>query len=269
MLILAATPIGNLDDSSHRLREALLKADHIFVEDTRRASILFKHLGVHGKPRSFHEHSPASVLAHIGGLLQQGRAVVYISDAGMPGINDPGYELVRLAIEQDVEIDVLPGPCAAINALVLSGLPAHEFCFLGFFPAKTEKRKSLLNKLARIGMTTIFFEAPSRIRHTLSFLNSSLPEIPIALCREMTKRHQQILRGTPKQVAEMLQVAKGELVLVVGPVSQLSEQPDIRERYQALLAEGNSPAQSAKILAAEYRMPKREVYRLVTREPST
>src|SRR5690606_2917722 len=121
--------------------------------------------------------------------LRAGATLVYLSDAGTPAISDPGFELVRLAHRLGVEVDALPGPCAAVNALVLSGLPSHEFCFLGFFPAKQEQREALIPRLAALAMTSIFYEAPSRIQHSLNFLAERLPRLELAVCREMTKRH--------------------------------------------------------------------------------
>lgn len=259
MLILAATPIGNLQDISPRLARTLERARHIYAEDTRHSQKLLNHLGLSRRLESFHEHSPKETLQRIGALLQRGDSVVYLTDAGMPGVSDPGYELVRLAHRLDMAVDVLPGPSAVMNALVLSGLPCHEFCFLGFFPEKPGRARALLERLSVLRMTTIFFEAPSRISFTLALLQNHLPGVQIALCREMTKVHQQVLRGNPGEVAAALSAAKGEMALVIGPVLQAPAKIDIQSRYLQLLAEGQSPSRSVRSLAREHRLSKREI----------
>ena len=263
MLILAATPIGNLEDASERLRKTLADCDHLYAEDTRNSARLLKHLGIDRPLSSFHEHSPPAIRERIGRQLEDGADVAYISDAGMPGINDPGYELVQLAYDREIEVDVIPGPTAVINALVLSGLPSHAFCFLGFFPNTLEKRKTMLQRLLNIQMTAVFFEGPSRVLQTLAFLKEHAPQTPIAICREMTKLHQQVIRGLPVEVAEKLEVIKGEFVLVIGPVVVPAKTEDLSERYHALLDEGHSPNRAIKILAGEHRLPKREIYKKV------
>ena len=263
MLILAATPIGNLEDVSQRLKDILASADSVFAEDTRHSRKLLAHLGISRRLRSFHEFSGDGDRNRIAELLKKNHDVVYISDAGMPGISDPGHDLVRLALDLGVDVDVIPGPCAVINALVLSGLPSHAFCFLGFFPTTREKRAAIVEKLVQLQMTAIFFEAPSRIEHTLAFLDEVLNATDIAVCRELTKIHQQVLRGKPRVVGEALKTLKGEFVLVIGPVEIAAEIPDLPGRYQQLLAAGHTPARAIKMLAGEARLPKREVYRLI------
>ncbi len=259
MLILAATPIGNLGDISPRLIQALETTDHIFAEDTRHSRGLLHHLGLSRRLESFHEHSPPEALRRIEACLARGESVLYMTDAGMPGISDPGYELVRLAHRLDVAVDVLPGPSALLNALVLSGLPCHEFCFLGFFPEKRGRAEALLERLSALQMTTIFFEAPSRIAFSLAFLEERLPGAPIALCRELTKVHQQVLRGTPGEVARALAAPKGEMVLVIGPVLQAPSVKDLETRFRQLRAGGQSVSRAIRTLAQERRLSKREI----------
>lgn len=263
MLTLAATPIGNLDDSSTRLAQVLREADQLFAEDTRQSRKLLRHLGIERKLASFHEHSETATLDHIGNLLQRGQHVAYISDGGMPGISDPGYELVRRALDLDIQVDVIPGPCALINALVLSGLPNHAFCFLGFFPTRPERRRELMQKLQHMEMTAIFYEAPSRIGYTLEFLAEEIGDTPIALCREMTKRHQQVLRGRPAEVLAALTLPKGEMALVVAPITEMRAEKTLEQRCRELKAEGMAPSRLAKQLATEFRLAKREVYQRV------
>lgn len=269
MLILAATPIGNLGDCSQRLLHALGEADFVYAEDTRHARKLLTHFGIKRSLHSYHDHSPPGVQNHIQRLLEEGRSVVYISDAGTPLVNDPGFELVQMAIKAGITVDHLPGPAAPINALVLSGIPSHEFCFLGFFPTKKSKQEALLKRLPALAMTTMFFEAPSRIRRTLTFLNLHLPNTTMALCRELTKRHQQVLRGTPAEVLAGLEVEKGEIVLVLAPVHEQASPFTLEEREEMLRKEGVKPNQIAKILSNEFKKPKREIYQqLLKNTPS-
>lgn len=263
MLILAATPIGNLEDASPRLKRVLEEADHLYTEDTRQSGKLLKHLEINRRLSSFHEHSGPAILQRIGRQLDEGETVAYISDAGMPGVSDPGFELVRLAQEKDVAVDVIPGPSAVINALVLSGLPNHAFCFLGFFPSTKEQRKAMLSRLEQIAMTAVFFEGPSRIEHSLGFLQEAAPQVQVAVCREMTKLHQEVLRGTPEEVLQSLETVKGEFALVIGPVEKVADQRDPKTLYLELLEEGHAPTAAVKLLAKDLKMPKREIYKMV------
>ncbi|CAM2007177.1 16S rRNA (cytidine(1402)-2'-O)-methyltransferase [Acanthopleuribacter pedis] len=262
MLILAATPIGNLQDASPRLGSVLADADLLFAEDTRQTRKLLQHFDLERPLRAFHEFSDERALEGIRRLLADGKKVVYVSDAGMPAVSDPGYELVRLALAESVDIDVIPGPSAVLNALVLSGLPSHEFCFLGFLPSTDEKRRRLAARLATLQMTAVFFEAPTRIHYSLAWLAETAPEVQVALCRELTKLHQQVLRGTPSEVDAALTVAKGEMVLVVGPFAEDTVQErSLEEQYQQLLEGGKSPSQAVRELAKAHRIQKRELYR--------
>jgi len=259
MLILATTPIGNLEDASPRLKRTLAEADRLFAEDTRRTRRLLEAMGLQRELESFHDHSEPSVLAGIGALLEEGKTVAYVSDAGAPTISDPGYELARLALERGIALDVIPGPSAVIAALTLSGLPCHEFCFLGFFPVKQTQREAMLERLTALRMTAVFFEAPPRIERTLDFLAERAPEAAIAVCREITKLHQETLRGAPAEVRAALTTIKGEFTLVVGPLSAAAPEPALKDRYAALLEEGRSHAQAVKTLAQRTRRSKREI----------
>lgn len=267
MLTLAATPIGNLEDISRRLERILAETEYLFAEDTRQSKKLLNHLGITRKLASFHDHSQQVTLDYITGLLEEGHTVAYISDSGMPSVSDPGYELVRRALDLDIAVDVIPGPCAVINALVLSGLPSHHFCFLGFFPTRLERRRELLDKLQALAMTAVLYEAPSRIKNTLTFLAEHIGSTPLALCREMTKRYQQVLRGTASEVLSQLDQQRGECALVIAPLVERSAKKSLAERQQELLAEGHGPTKLARLLAREFRLSKREVYaRLHTNE---
>lgn len=260
MLVLAATPIGNLGDISMRLAEQLKTTDALYAEDTRQTRKLLKHLGIERSIEPFHEHSGDDVLRQITSALEQDLTVTYVTDAGMPAISDPGFELVRLAQTLNVEIDVLPGPCAAMNALVLSGLPNHEFCFLGFFPEKQSKRLDVIDRLRVMQMTSIFYESPKRIGHCLDFLKLHAPNSDVAVCRELTKQFQQTLRGKPAEVAEGLHMHKGEFVLVIGPLGDDSPQGTFESEAESLLNEGMPASKAAKVLAKKFELPKSKAY---------
>lgn len=260
MLVLAATPIGNLGDISARLAQQLRTSDFLYAEDTRQTRKLLQHLEIERHVEAFHEHSGPEILSTIRHRFESGQTLTYVTDAGMPGISDPGFELVRLAHELKVTVDVLPGPCAAINALVLSGLPNHEFCFLGFFPEKQGKRMDLLDRLRLLQMTAIFYESPKRIGHCLEFLNQHVPQAEIAVCRELTKQFQETLRGTPSQVIDALQMHKGEFVLMIGPLSDQDQQGSFESEALALLAAGMAPTKAAKQLAKAFDMPRSKAY---------
>lgn len=260
MLVLAATPIGNLGDISTRLVQQLKNTNFLFAEDTRQTRKLLNHLGIERQIDAFHEHSGSEGLARIESLLRSGHSLTYVTDAGMPGISDPGFELVRLAHAIGVEVDVLPGACAAVNALVLSGLPNHEFCFLGFFPEKQSKRMEMLDRLKRLQMTAIFYESPKRIGHCLAFLKQHAPNAELAVCRELTKQFQQTLRGKPEAVLAQLEMQKGEMVLVIGPLADTEELGTFKQEAMALLDAGMPPSRAAKQLAKAFDMPKSKAY---------
>jgi len=260
-LILAATPIGNLGDISQRLADTLQTSDAVFTEDTRHSRKLLSHLGIKRTLFAFHEHSTLKDLNRIKHRLNLGQSVLYLSDAGMPGISDPGYELVRMAYSAGCEVDVLPGPSSVINALVLSGLPLSPFCFMGFFPKTILQKESLLTRLSSLDMTSIHFEAPQRIETTLNFLADRIPATSMAACREMTKRHQQVLRGSAKEVANSLTQSKGEWVMVIAPIEEKMQDTTIQSEYAVLLDQGRSSRQAIKQLSQKHRRSKRDLIR--------
>jgi len=259
-LILAATPIGNLGDVSHRLLETLNKADEVWCEDTRVTRKLLAHFDINTRLRAFHEFSDEKTRQNIRNMLSTGGTMIYVSDAGMPGVSDPGFELVNMAREVDAEVDVLPGPSSVLNALVLSGFPCHQFVFLGFFPEKEQARMLLVQRLKNMFMTSIHFESPKRIRRTLQFLEKHIPDTRLAVCRELTKMHQETLIGTPSELQELLCVEKGEIVLVVEPVKECQPVESPEEYYNRLILEGKHPREALKQTSKTFRIKKRELY---------
>ncbi|MGH2807177.1 MAG: 16S rRNA (cytidine(1402)-2'-O)-methyltransferase [Actinomycetota bacterium] len=218
-LILCGTPIGNLDDTSQRARDALETADIVACEDTRRTRKLLTHFGIHVKElvvyRDDNERRRARELLE---KLGRGMTVVLVSDAGMPGLSDPGYRLVRGCVEQGIEVGVVPGPTASVTALAVSGLPPGRFVFEGFLPRKQGDRRRRVAELAGETRTIVAFESPHRIAAALADLLDGLGDRPAALVRELTKIHEEVRRGSLSELLASLEdrPPKGEIVLVVG-----------------------------------------------------
>jgi len=215
-LILVPTPLGNLGDLTRRAVETLESCDLVACEDTRRTGGLLKHLGIDKPLQRFDDHAGQAAYDRVAQALQTGQTVAYCSDAGMPGVNDPGFELARLARTQDIQVTILPGPSAVTLAVVASGLPNHAFTFLGYLPSRSEPRKTFLKRLAGREETVVVFETPHRINETLIEMSEILPDREIALGRELTKLHESWYRGTPAQVRQRLgSESRGEMVLVI------------------------------------------------------
>jgi 16S rRNA (cytidine1402-2'-O)-methyltransferase len=216
-LLLVATPLGNLGDITVRSLEALRSADAVLCEDTRRTGLLFKLLGINAPLQPYHAHNEHAVLTRVVEQIRNGRTVVLVSDAGTPGVSDPGFLLVRALLEQGLEVDVLPGPTALIPALLLSGFPCDRFVFEGFLPLK-KGRKTRIESLRSESRTVILYESPHRILRTLGELKTALgPERRACLARELTKLHQETLRLSlgELEAACTQRPPKGEMVLVI------------------------------------------------------
>ncbi len=203
-LILVPTPLGNLGDLTFRAVEALRECDLVACEDTRRTGGLLAHLEVDKPLMRFDDHAGADAAQRVRQALAGDRTVAYCSDAGLPGINDPGFELGRMAREAGAKVTVLPGPSAVTLAVVASGLPSHAFSFWGYLPSRGEPRRASLRKLAAREETLVVFETPHRLRETLADLEAIMPDREIALGRELTKLHETWYRGTPASVAGQL-----------------------------------------------------------------
>ncbi len=216
-LYIIATPIGNLGDITERARATLAAVDTIACEDTRHSGVLLQHIGVRKPLVSVHEHNEASRSAQLIGDLQQGRTVAYISDAGMPGVSDPGQRLVNACIRAGVPVEVVPGPCAVITAIIGSGFPADAFFFGGFLPVKSGQRERALTRAIEREETTVFYESPHRIDGTLEMLARLSPQHRICVARELTKKFEEYRRGTAAEVHAhyAARPAKGEICLVI------------------------------------------------------
>jgi 16S rRNA (cytidine1402-2'-O)-methyltransferase len=218
-LIIVATPIGNLEDLSSRAVRELQEADRIACEDTRRTGRLLSHLGLKRPLISLHEHNERQRLPGLLAALAQGARIVLATDAGTPLLSDPGFLLVRESIAAGIEIDAVPGPSAAIDALVLSGLPPYPFTFAGFPPPRSGKRQRFFQRFASLDHTLVFFESPHRLLASLDDLLATHGDRPVAIGRELTKLHQEVLRGGLAEVRLVLEerpTLKGEFTVVVG-----------------------------------------------------
>ncbi|MFA5156499.1 MAG: 16S rRNA (cytidine(1402)-2'-O)-methyltransferase [Candidatus Omnitrophota bacterium] len=217
MLYIVATPIGNLKDITLRAIEVLKSVDLIACEDTRHTRILLDHYGIKTPTTSFFQHNRFVKADHLVGLLKGGKNVALVSDAGMPGILDPGYNLINLALENNLEITVIPGAVAFINALVASGKPAHRFIFEGFLPNRPISRRNRLKELARGKYTLIFYESCHRILASMEDIRSVFGDKDIVVARELTKKFEEIKRGKPADLINYFKKSKprGEFVVII------------------------------------------------------
>ena len=265
-LAVCATPIGNLDDVTLRVLRELAETDVVLCEDTRHTRGLLRRHGVDARLLSYHEHNEAKRTAELIPRLEGGARVALVSDAGMPGISDPGARLVAAALEAGVPVTVLPGPSAVETALVASGLAADRYLFVGFLPRAARAREALWAELARSSDPVVAFESPRRLPASLASLAAALPERPVAVCRELTKRYEEVVRGTAGEVAaRFLEPAKGEITLVVGGAGDAELEPQSGgEAVQAvaeLVAAGVARRQAAELVARLTGMPRNELYR--------
>ena len=269
-LVLVATPIGNLGDLSPRAVDELRDADVIAAEDTRRTRRLLTHAGIRaaGRLRAVHEHNEHVEALRIVELVREGGRVVYVSDAGTPGVSDPGERLVRACVREGLAVEVVPGPSAVLAALVVSGLPTTPFVFEGFLARKGGARAVRISSMRTTPATTVLFESPQRIAATLVELRDALgASRPAVVARELTKLHEEVLRGTLGELADAVvaRPPRGECVLVIGPAVREEttvDDAEIRSALQRALATGASTRDAAAGVAAELGVAKRRAYAL-------
>ena len=269
-LYLCATPIGNLGDISARCLEVLESVDLIAAEDTRRTVQLLNHFGISKPLTSYHEHNKREKGEYIISLLKDGKNVAQVSDAGTPAISDPGEDLVKLCIENDITVTSIPGPVAGINALILSGLPTRRFSFEGFLSVNKRHRSEHLNSLKNDAHTLIFYEAPHKLKTTLADMASVFGgERRIALVRELTKLHEEIIRTTLDGAMSLYseKSPRGEYVLILEGASETAEETDewwtslsVAEQVEKYISDGLSSKDAIKKTAANRNIPKRDVY---------
>ena len=266
-LLLCGTPIGNLDDMSPRAVRALESADVLACEDTRRTRKLLSHFGIHAQELIvYNESNERRRAKELVERVARGATVVLVSDAGMPGLSDPGYRLVRACVEQDLEVGVVPGPTASVSALAVSGLPPGRFVFEGFLPRKPGDRRRRIAELVAERRTLVFFESPHRIQETLRDLLSELGDRPSAVARELTKMHEEIRRGSLSELSKWSDETppRGEFVIVVGGAihdDKVEAPPEeLARRARALMAEGVERKDALVQVARETGARRREVF---------
>jgi len=267
-LSIVATPIGNLEDITLRALRTLREADLVLAEDTRRTRVLCLHHGITTQLRAFHSYSSPAVLEHVLHDLEAGKHIALVSDAGTPLLSDPGAQLVAAAVAQGLLVETIPGPSAITAALTVSGLPVDHFRFVGFLPRSGRRRHDALAEIAARPEASVLFESPQRLTQTLNDLGQVLnPERLVAVCRELTKRFEQVSRGTISQLLEEFHDgARGELTLVVEGrmAAQAAEQTwteeQLNERIAALLAAGVSTRDASAQLAQETGLRKQALY---------
>jgi 16S rRNA (cytidine1402-2'-O)-methyltransferase len=277
-LYIVATPIGNLEDITQRALRVLREAEVIACEDTRRTRVLLNHFGIKTRTISYHEHNELERAATLGKLLEGGKNVAVVSDAGTPLISDPGFRIVNTAIERGTPVVSIPGPTAFVAALVASGLPSDQFFFGGFLPARANPRRARLKDLAAIQATLVFYEAPHRIAATVSEALEVLGDRKAAVARELTKIHEEIVRGTLRQLAERFSpgpATRGEIVLLISGVSETAstarestgeiESSSIKllDRVRQLESQGLNSKEALKKAARELGLKRAEAYRLI------
>ncbi len=266
-LVVCPTPIGNLEDITLRVLSALREADVVACEDTRRTRTLLERYGVTATLVSYHEHNEAARAAELVERMRGGDTVALVSDAGMPLVSDPGYVLVQACIAAGLPVEVLPGPSAAVAALVASGLPADQWRFAGFLP---RKRGELRRAFADTGVTLVAFESPKRVPATLSVLEEIDPGRQVAVCRELTKLHEEVVRGTAAELARRYEgsAPKGEVVLVVGPAAPMEADPDAApaglDQLRRLVEAGAKPRPAAQAVAELTGASANALYRALT-----
>jgi 16S rRNA (cytidine1402-2'-O)-methyltransferase len=266
VLYLVATPIGNLADISERAIKVLSGVDFIAAEDTRNSMRMLTHFGISKPLVSYFEHNKLSHGEMIVSRLEAGESCALITDAGMPAISDPGEDIVRLCSERGIVVSIVPGACAAVSALALSGLPTARFCFEGFLPPKKSDKKKRLTALEREERTMIFHEAPHKLCDTLAAMCEVFGgERKISLCREITKLNEEVLRMTVSSACAYYESTepRGEYVLVIEGVPEATEEDaavDIAARAEALMAEGMSQKDAIKAIVKETGLPKNKVY---------
>jgi 16S rRNA (cytidine1402-2'-O)-methyltransferase len=276
ILYLVASPIGNLEDITFRAVRTLKDCDLIACEDTRHTLKLLNHYGIEKPLISYHDHNESERSAELIGRLRHGSSVALISDAGMPLVADPGYRLVTSAVAEGISVQPIPGPSALVTALAASGLPTDSFRFAGFLPPKSGQRSNALEALKGDQATLIFYEAPHRILDTLVDVDRIMGARPVVIARELTKTHEEFLRGTAQQVLEILRArdrVKGEITLLIGKGGKheapAGEAVPIDEAVAAAERDGLTRMDAIKAVAKRRGLSKREVYQQVidTRSP--
>ncbi len=277
-LYLCATPIGNLEDITFRVLETLKSADLIAAEDTRGSIKLLNHFDIHVPMTSYHEYNKYDKAKYLIRQMQEGKNIALVTDAGTPGISDPGEELVRMCLDEGIEVTSLPGACACITALTMSGLPTRRFCFEGFLPADKKEQQKVLDRLKTETRTTMLYESPHRLLKTLALLEKNLDgERKISVLRELTKRHETLWRGTIASAVIYYteNPPKGEIVLVVDGASESQmalekqqswDQVPLSDHVNMYVARGMTKKEAMKAAAKDRGVTRRDIYNALLEE---
>lgn len=276
VLYVCGTPIGNLEDITLRVLRTLKEVDIIAAEDTRQSVKLLNHYEIKTPLTSYHEHNKNEKGPRLINMLKEGKNIAIVTDAGMPGISDPGEDLIRLCYENEIAVTVIPGATAVITALVLSGLSSRAYCFEAFLPSNKKQRKEVLEKLKNETRTAVIYEAPHHLISTLEEIFDTIGDRNIAVVRELTKRHETVNKGSLSDIIKFFKEnePKGEFVLVLEGISRqelldkekkVFEEMTIEEHYNKYLNEGTDYKEAMKKVAKDRGISKRDVYNVVQR----
>lgn len=277
MLYLCATPIGNLEDITYRVLRILKEADLIAAEDTRNSIKLLNHFEIKTPMTSYHEYNKYEKGRYLIEQMQEGKNIALITDAGTPGISDPGEELVAMCYETGIPVTSLPGPAACITALTISGLPTRRFAFEAFLPSDKKERAVILEELKRETRTIILYEAPHRLVKTLEELSENLGDRKIALCRELTKKHETVFRGSLLEAVSWYKdnPPKGECVMVLEGRSREEMEQEARQQWENMpleahmehyMSQGIDKKEAMKLVAKDRGISKRDVYQALLKD---
>lgn len=277
MLYLCATPIGNLEDITYRVLRILKEADMIAAEDTRNSIKLLNHFEIKTPMTSYHEYNKYEKGRYLVEQMQEGKNIALITDAGTPGISDPGEELVAMCYEAGIPVTSLPGPAACITALTISGLPTRRFAFEAFLPSDKKERAVILGELKRETRTIILYEAPHRLVKTLEELSENLGDRKISLCRELTKKHETVFRGSLAEAVSWYKEnpPKGECVMVLEGRSREEMEQEARQQWEDMpleahmehyMSQGIDKKEAMKLVAKDRGISKRDVYQALLKD---
>lgn len=277
MLYLCATPIGNLEDITYRVLRILKEADLIAAEDTRNSIKLLNHFEIKTPMTSYHEYNKYEKGRYLVEQMQEGKNIALITDAGTPGISDPGEELVAMCYEAGIPVTSLPGPAACITALTISGLPTRRFAFEAFLPSDKKERAVILEELKRETRTIILYEAPHRLVKTLEELSENLGDRKISLCRELTKKHETVFRGSLLEAVSWYKEnpPKGECVMVLEGRSREEMEQEARQQWEGMpleahmehyMSQGIDKKEAMKLVAKDRGISKRDVYQALLKD---
>lgn len=264
-LYIVATPIGNLEDITLRALRILKEVDIIAAEDTRQTLKLLNHYEISKHLISYHRHNEETKSDYLIEKLKEGQNIALVSDAGTPGISDPGEEIIKKAIQEGIEVIPIPGACAMVNALICSGLETAEFSFLGFLPLNKKLRKQKLEEIKYSTKTIILYEAPHKMKNTLKDLKDYLDNRNVVLARELTKIHEEFIRKSIEELIEEIDTLKGEMILIIEAGKQAEEPKEslsIEEQYKLYESQGLSKNEIIKKIAKERKTNKNEIYQM-------